>query len=196
MTCILVRPRLGWHNYMTAGKVFMERRAGIGTSYSPCGGKCCDWPAGDTRFASEFNRVAHRRLRTPLPRLSDERWIPHHQQLFSTSRSTCDLSYLPYCLKFSDTVVPMTASFSLQPSFHLCPDFSIAPPPNGQLELGSVLRGLDFDSVFTPLDIGGTIKVPDSQLKPLDKPSEKAGFSRSLKELRDVRERGESFVEF
>ncbi|KAH8736868.1 hypothetical protein BGZ61DRAFT_470375 [Ilyonectria robusta] len=78
----------------------------------------------------------------------------------------------------------MTASFSPQPSFHLCPDFSIAPPPNGQLELGSVLRGLDFDSVFTPLDIGGTIKVPDSQLKPLDKPSEKAGFSRSLKELR------------
>ncbi|KAH6997691.1 hypothetical protein BKA56DRAFT_664362 [Ilyonectria sp. MPI-CAGE-AT-0026] len=80
----------------------------------------------------------------------------------------------------------MAASFSPQPSFHLCPDFSIAPLPNGHLELGSVLRGLDFDSVLTPLDIGDTIKVPDSQLKPLDKPSEKAGFSRSLKELRGI----------
>lgn len=59
-----------------------------------------------------------------------------------------------------------------------------------------MLRGLDFDSVLTPLDIAYTIKVPNSQLKPLDKPSEKAGFSRSLKELRGVRERGEYFVEF
>ncbi|PKK50415.1 hypothetical protein CI102_7517 [Trichoderma harzianum] len=60
----------------------------------------------------------------------------------------------------------MATSFSPQPSFHLCPDFSIAPPPNGQLELGFVLRGLD--------------------LRPLDKPSEKVGFSRSLEELRGL----------
>ncbi|PTB54538.1 hypothetical protein M431DRAFT_16514 [Trichoderma harzianum CBS 226.95] len=52
----------------------------------------------------------------------------------------------------------MATSFSPQPSFHLCPDFSIAPPPN----------------------------VPASQLRPLDKPSEKVGFSRSLEELRGL----------
>ncbi|KAL6838096.1 hypothetical protein V8C40DRAFT_231594 [Trichoderma camerunense] len=80
----------------------------------------------------------------------------------------------------------MATSFSPQPSFHLCPDFSIAPPPNGHLELGSVLRGLDLDSIFSPLDIGDTIEVPASQLRPLDRPSEKAGFSRSLRELRGL----------
>ncbi|KAJ0312470.1 hypothetical protein COL516b_001554 [Colletotrichum fioriniae] len=75
----------------------------------------------------------------------------------------------------------MATSFSPQPSFHLCPDFSIAPPPNGHLELGTVLRGLDYDSVYSPLNIGDTIK-----LLPLDKPSEKSGFSRSLRELRGI----------
>ncbi|KAL6902986.1 hypothetical protein GGI43DRAFT_400896 [Trichoderma evansii] len=80
----------------------------------------------------------------------------------------------------------MATTFSPQPSFYLCPDFSIAPPPNGHLQLGSMLRGLDFDSVFSPLDFGDTADVPDSQLRPLDKPSEKRGFSRSLRELRGL----------
>ncbi|KAL2883181.1 hypothetical protein SGCOL_001369 [Colletotrichum sp. CLE4] len=80
----------------------------------------------------------------------------------------------------------MATSFSPQPSFHLCPDFSIAPPPKGHLKLGSVLRGLDHNSVFSPLDIGDTVEVPDSQLFPLDKPSEKTGFTRSLRELRGL----------
>ena len=80
----------------------------------------------------------------------------------------------------------MATSFSPQPSFHLCPDFSIAPPPDGHLELGSVLRGLDFSNIFSPLNLGDTIEIPDSQLWPLDKPSEKSGFSRSLGDLRGL----------
>ncbi|KAM7185094.1 hypothetical protein V8F33_012603 [Rhypophila sp. PSN 637] len=68
------------------------------------------------------------------------------------------------------------ASFSSQPSFHLCPDFNIPPPPDGHLELGSVL-------VYYPLDAGDTVEIPDAQLKPI---SEKTGFSRTLKELRGV----------
>ncbi|KAK4200726.1 hypothetical protein QBC40DRAFT_253734 [Triangularia verruculosa] len=75
------------------------------------------------------------------------------------------------------------ASFSSQPSFHLYPDFNIPPPPDGYLELGSVLRGLDFNSVYSPLNAGNTIEIPDTQLKPIFK---KTGFSRTLKELRSI----------
>lgn len=80
----------------------------------------------------------------------------------------------------------MAGSISPKPSFHLCPDFSIAPPPDGHLQLGSVLRALDIDGVLTPLDIGATVLVPKLQLWPRDKPMEKTGFSRSLKELRGL----------
>lgn len=80
----------------------------------------------------------------------------------------------------------MAGSFSPQPSFHLCPDFSISPPPNGHLQLGSVLYSLSLDGVLTPLDAGATVPVPDDQLRPLDKPQEKTGFSRSLRELRSL----------
>ncbi|KAJ4136565.1 hypothetical protein NW768_004182 [Fusarium equiseti] len=73
------------------------------------------------------------------------------------------------------------ASFSSQPAFHLCPDFHIPPPPNGHLELGSMLRGLDLNSVYSPLDGCDPVEIPDAQLKPI---SEKTGFSRTLKELR------------
>ncbi|EEU45730.1 uncharacterized protein NECHADRAFT_100711 [Fusarium vanettenii 77-13-4] len=75
------------------------------------------------------------------------------------------------------------ASFSPQPSFHLCPDFNISPPPDGHLELGSVLRGIDLNSVLSPLDCGDTVEIPASQ-KIFR--SEKTGFSRSLKELRGI----------
>ena len=78
----------------------------------------------------------------------------------------------------------MAGSVSPKPSFHLCPDFSISPPPEGHLQLGSVLRSLDLDGVLTPLDIGATVPVPEDQLWPRDKPQEKTGFSRSLRELR------------
>ncbi|KAK6524504.1 hypothetical protein TWF281_011411 [Arthrobotrys megalospora] len=77
----------------------------------------------------------------------------------------------------------MAGSISPRPSFHLCPDFSIAPPPDGHIQLGSVLRALDIDGVLAPLDIGATVPIPASQLL---KPTEKAGFSRSLKELRSL----------
>lgn len=75
------------------------------------------------------------------------------------------------------------ASFSSQPSFHLCPDSNIPPLPDGHLELGSVLRGVDFNSVYSPLNAGDAVKIPDAQLKPI---SEKAGFRRTLKEPRGV----------
>ncbi|KAJ4024684.1 hypothetical protein NW752_003238 [Fusarium irregulare] len=75
------------------------------------------------------------------------------------------------------------ASFSSQPAFHLCPDFHIPPPPDGHLELGSMLRGLDFNGVYSPLDGGDTVEIPDEQLKPI---SAKTGFSRTLKELRGI----------
>jgi hypothetical protein len=80
----------------------------------------------------------------------------------------------------------MAGSISPKPSFHLCPDFSIAPPPDGHLQLGSVLRSLDIDGVLTPLNIGVTVPVPKDQLWPRDKPQEKTGFSRSLRELRSL----------
>ncbi|CVL09025.1 uncharacterized protein FMAN_14292 [Fusarium mangiferae] len=76
-----------------------------------------------------------------------------------------------------------SASFSFQPSFHLCLDFHIPPQPDGHLELGSVLRGIDFNSVYSPLDAGDTVEIPDAQLKPI---SEKTGFSRNLREPRSV----------
>ncbi|KLU88123.1 hypothetical protein MAPG_07110 [Magnaporthiopsis poae ATCC 64411] len=81
----------------------------------------------------------------------------------------------------------MVTTFSPKPSFHLCPDFSIDPPPNGHLRLGSVLQSLQLDGVLAPLDAGDTTPVPDSLVFPNDKPSsEKAGFSCSLKRLREV----------
>lgn len=48
------------------------------------------------------------------------------------------------------------------------------------------MRGLDFDSIFSPLNIGDAIEVSTSSLRPLDKPSEKTGFSRSLGDLRGL----------
>ncbi|KAK7718126.1 hypothetical protein SLS63_010511 [Diaporthe eres] len=65
-------------------------------------------------------------------------------------------------------------------------DFNISPPPNGHLQLGSILHSLSLDGVLTPLDDGATVPVPDDHLHPRDKPQEKTGFSRSLRELRSV----------
>ncbi|KAJ4310140.1 hypothetical protein N0V84_011133 [Fusarium piperis] len=75
------------------------------------------------------------------------------------------------------------ATFSPQPSFHLCPDFNIPPPPDGHLELGSVLRCITLNGVLSPLDCGDTVEIPTSQ--PIFR-SEKTGFSRTLKELRGI----------
>ncbi|RFU81009.1 major facilitator superfamily mfs-1 [Trichoderma arundinaceum] len=81
----------------------------------------------------------------------------------------------------------MAGSFSPKPSFHLCPDFNIAPPPDGHLQLGNVLRALDLDSVLTPINIDDSIPIPESQFLPHNKPQEKSGFTRSLKELRGLK---------
>ncbi|KAK1239125.1 hypothetical protein MKX08_006186 [Trichoderma sp. CBMAI-0020] len=70
-----------------------------------------------------------------------------------------------------------------QPYFHLCPDFNIPPPPNGQLKLGTILQDVTIGSVIFPLDDGKAIEVPDSQLKPLQEASKIGGFIRSLEEL-------------
>ncbi|KAI1202104.1 hypothetical protein F5X97DRAFT_253159 [Nemania serpens] len=80
----------------------------------------------------------------------------------------------------------MAGSVSPKPSFYLCPDFNIAPPPDGHLQLGSILRALDISGVLSPLDTGATVAVPESELFPRDKPMEKSGFTRSLKELRGL----------
>ncbi|KAL8391895.1 hypothetical protein RB595_002191 [Gaeumannomyces hyphopodioides] len=82
----------------------------------------------------------------------------------------------------------MATTFSPKPSFHLCPDFSIDPPPDGHLRLGSVLQSLQLDGVLDPLDGGEAAPVPDSLIFPKNKSaSEKAGFSCSLKHLREVK---------
>lgn len=81
-------------------------------------------------------------------------------------------------------VVKMAGSLSPKPSFYLCPDFSIAPPPDGHLQLGSVLQSLDPDGALAPLDAGETAPVPDTKILPKDKlASEKTGFTRRLKGL-------------
>ncbi|KAL8415200.1 hypothetical protein RB594_006149 [Gaeumannomyces avenae] len=82
----------------------------------------------------------------------------------------------------------MATTFSPKPSFHLCPDFSIDPPPGGHLRLGSVLQNLQLDGMLSPLDGGEAPPVPDSLVFPKDKSaSEKEGFTCSLSHLRHVK---------
>ncbi|KAJ4141760.1 hypothetical protein NW768_000977 [Fusarium equiseti] len=80
----------------------------------------------------------------------------------------------------------MVSSTSPKPSYHLCPDFSIAPPPNGHLTLGSVLESLDVDGVAHPLNLNAAIEIPEEEIFPRDGPDSKTGFTRTLKELRSV----------
>ena len=77
-------------------------------------------------------------------------------------------------------------SFNPKPSYHLCPSFMIPPPPDGHLDLGSILTNLDSDGVDNPLNIYSRISVPEEQIYPRNKPDEKHGFTRTLKELRSV----------
>lgn len=81
----------------------------------------------------------------------------------------------------------MVAPIITQLHFHLYDDFirRISPPPNGDLNLGSILKGFDSSSLSNPLGNTQTIEVPSSQLWPIDKPFEIGGFSRSLWELKD-----------
>ncbi|KAM0512892.1 hypothetical protein ACHAPE_008394 [Trichoderma viride] len=77
----------------------------------------------------------------------------------------------------------MAGSYSPIPTFILCPDFNIPPPPLGQLQLGSVLGDLGVQGVLNPINRGEEIQVPESSLVPADRPMEKAGFARRLEDL-------------
>ncbi|KAF0323682.1 major facilitator superfamily mfs-1 [Colletotrichum asianum] len=87
----------------------------------------------------------------------------------------------------NDTKGEQRQSTNPTPSYHLCPDFGIAPPPNGHLQLGSMLSGLDIDGVSSPLDFNATKIVPESELLPRNSPQVLKGFSRSLGDLRGLR---------
>lgn len=73
-------------------------------------------------------------------------------------------------------------SYSSTPTFHLCPDFNIHPSPEGPLQLGTIITGLDVDSILAPLNNGATITVPEEQIHG----SEKQGFKQSLRDLRKL----------
>ncbi|UKZ69412.1 uncharacterized protein TrAtP1_010422 [Trichoderma atroviride] len=77
----------------------------------------------------------------------------------------------------------MAGSYSPIPTFILCPDFNIPPPPLGQLQLGSVLGDLGIQGVLNPINRGDEIQVSESSLVPADGPLEKAGFTRHLEDL-------------
>ncbi|KAF5702069.1 major facilitator superfamily transporter [Fusarium mundagurra] len=80
----------------------------------------------------------------------------------------------------------MVTSTSPKPSYHLCPDFSIATPPDGHLTLGSILLSLDVDGVAHPLNLNAAIGIPPEHIFPRNGPDSKTGFTRTLKELRSV----------
>ncbi|KFZ19829.1 hypothetical protein V501_00446 [Pseudogymnoascus sp. VKM F-4519 (FW-2642)] len=67
-------------------------------------------------------------------------------------------------------------------SYHLCPDFSIAPPPNGPLNLGSILKSLDVDDL-APLSEDSRIEVSAERIFPRHGPDIKNGFSCTLSPL-------------
>lgn len=76
----------------------------------------------------------------------------------------------------------MADSDIVEPHFYIFDNFYLSIEPSF-LNLGSILKGLDEQNVRHPLDDTKTIEVPDSQLRPIDKPLEMKGFSRSLSEL-------------
>lgn len=75
-------------------------------------------------------------------------------------------------------------SLNPKPSYHLCPSFTIPPPPNGHLDLGSILTNLDSEGIDNPLNIYSRVAVPDTHIYPRNGPDEKQGFTLTLKELR------------
>lgn len=72
------------------------------------------------------------------------------------------------------------------PSYHLCPDFRIPPPPNGHLVLGSILKNLEEDGVQFPLNNGKVEPIPDEMIHPRDGPHAERGFTRNISELRSI----------
>ena len=72
------------------------------------------------------------------------------------------------------------------PSYHLCADFRIPPPPNGHLALGTILKNLDEDGVQFPLNAGKAEPVAQEAMQPREGPHVQRGFTRSMSELRSV----------
>lgn len=72
------------------------------------------------------------------------------------------------------------------PSYHLCPDFRIPPPPNGHLTLGSVLKNLEEDGVQFPLNNGKIEPISEDAIHPRDGPHAERGFTRNMSELRSI----------
>jgi len=78
----------------------------------------------------------------------------------------------------------MPVSISPEASYHLCLDFSIAPPDHGQLKLGTVLKNLKLDGLIAPVNDHSHIPVPDSELRPSNGPDIKRGLHFSMNDLK------------
>jgi hypothetical protein len=77
-------------------------------------------------------------------------------------------------------------SVNPEPSYHLCPDFSISPPPDGHLTLGSIIKNLKVDGVSHPLNLNSIVDIPPAEIFPQEGPHEITKFTRTLGELRSV----------
>ncbi|KAL5089022.1 hypothetical protein Trisim1_006165 [Trichoderma cf. simile WF8] len=78
-------------------------------------------------------------------------------------------------------------SISPTPSYHLCPDFPIPPPPNGHLTLGTILPSLGLEGVLRPLNLNSVPDIPAEFKFPKDGPHSITNFTRTLKQLRTVK---------
>lgn len=87
-------------------------------------------------------------------------------------------------------VVPLAHPNQLRsndmPSYHLCPNFRIPPPPNGHLTLGSILKNLEEDGVEFPLNQAKVEPIPEEAIYPRDGPHAERGFTRNITELRSL----------
>ncbi|KAH8901562.1 hypothetical protein GQ53DRAFT_851441 [Thozetella sp. PMI_491] len=83
-------------------------------------------------------------------------------------------------------------ALSPEANYHLCPDFHIPPPVDGQLDLGTILLSLDPQGVAYPLNFGTVLPAPRELIIP--KLSEKdyrnwregGGVTRTLGQVRSV----------
>ncbi|KAL7803905.1 hypothetical protein V8C43DRAFT_266357 [Trichoderma afarasin] len=78
-------------------------------------------------------------------------------------------------------------SVSPTPSYHLCPDFPIPPPPNGHLTLGTILASIDLRGVLRPLNLNSVPDIPATMTFPKDGPHSITNFTRTLKQLRTIK---------
>jgi hypothetical protein len=77
----------------------------------------------------------------------------------------------------------MPVSVNPTASYHLCLDFSTAPPDNGPLKLGSILKNLDIDGL-APINENSHIKVEEEVCWPRNGPDVKKGLKFSMDDLK------------